>query len=258
MTVDATGPTAEVVKQGFAMSTQTIHGQEKEQFIKLFQQDQIRHFEDRLAILEVFLRCEHHVTAQELAELVFKQHHQLSLAFVEETMALMCRYGFAHAINFDEGQTRYEHRHLGQHHDHMICTKCQTIIEFENLAIEQLQQQIAETCGFHLLQHKMEMYGICRTCLAQRDRLITLDTARAGEKLTVKALDGGAKAKLRLLAMGLRVGDEIEVITNLHKGQVVVAVAYKRLVLGRGLAQKIQVTPAIVRPGEAKLGDVAG
>ena len=41
--------------------------------------------------------------------------------------------------------------------------------------------------------------------------------------------------------MGLRVGDEIEVITNLNQGQLVIAVENKRLVMGRGLAQKIMV-----------------
>lgn len=225
------------------MTSQSIHGQEKEQFIKLFKQDRIRQFEDRLAILEVFLRCEHHVTTPELAELVAKQHLQLSLAFVEETMALMCRYGFAHAIKLDEGLVYYEHRHLGQHHDHMICTKCQTIIEFENHALEQLQQQIAQSYGFHVLQHKMELYGICNKCLELRDGLISLDSARSGERLIVKTFDGGANLKLRLLSMGLRIGDEIEIITNQHHGQLVVAVDYKRLVLGRGLAQKILVAP---------------
>ena len=48
--------------------------------------------------------------------------------------------------------------------------------------------------------------------------------------------------------MGLRLGDEIEVINNVHQGQLVIAVDFKRLVLGRGLAQKIWVSPA----GDAK------
>jgi Fur family ferric uptake transcriptional regulator len=43
--------------------------------------------------------------------------------------------------------------------------------------------------------------------------------------------------------MGLRVGDKIDIITNLNKGQMVVAVDYNRYVLGRGLAKKILVEP---------------
>ena len=41
--------------------------------------------------------------------------------------------------------------------------------------------------------------------------------------------------------MGLRIGDEIEVITNQSKGQTVIAVDYNRYVLGKGLTKKILV-----------------
>jgi Fur family ferric uptake transcriptional regulator len=43
--------------------------------------------------------------------------------------------------------------------------------------------------------------------------------------------------------MGLRLGDEIEVISNNSQGQMAIAADYKRYVLGRGFAQKILVEP---------------
>jgi len=226
------------------MAAQAIHKQEKEQFIKLFKQDRIGRFNDRLAVLEVFLRTEHHVTAQELAALVNAQGHNLEQEFIRDTIDLMCVYGFAEQNRFDNGEPRYEHHHLGQHHDHMICTKCRQIFEFQNQAVEQLQLQIAADTGFHLLQHKMELYGICRQCLDRRDIQISLDNAKKGERVVIKGFSGGAASRLRLLSMGLRIGDEIEIITNVSKGQLVVAADFKRLVIGRGLAHKIQVSLA--------------
>ncbi len=225
------------------MALPTIHKQEKEQFVKLFEKEHIDRFEDRLAVLEVFLRSEKHLTASELGELVRQEGHELADSFIHETVKLMCHYGFAQANRFDNGQIRYEHRHLGQHHDHLICTKCQNIIEFEEHAIEQLQLQIASAYGFHLLQHRMELYGICRDCLNRREKVLTLSDAKTGERLKVVALSGGSRSKMRLLSMGIRVGDEIEVITNIHRGQLVIAADFNRLVLGQGLAQKIVVAP---------------
>jgi Fur family ferric uptake transcriptional regulator len=224
------------------MTVQAIHKQEKEQFIKLFKQDRIDRFNDRLAVLEIFLMTEHHVTAQELAELVNAQGAGLEFEFVRDTIELMCQYGFARKNVFDNGDPRYEHLHLGQHHDHMICTKCKRIFEFQNQAVEQLQLQIAAKNGFHLLQHKMELYGICRQCLEQRDIQISLDNARQGEKLVIKGFSGGRTSRLRLVSMGLRIGDQIEIISNVSRGEMVVAADFKRLVIGRGLAQKIQVS----------------
>lgn len=226
------------------MTAHTIHKQEKEQFAKLFKQDRIDRFEDRLTVLEAFLQTEHHVTIDELAKMVLEQDAALSADFVRDTLELMCYYGFAKKNLFNNGEPRYEHLHLGQHHDHMICTKCKNIFEFENQKMEQLQLKIAAENGFHLLQHKMELYGICRQCLARQDLLIALEKARKGERVVIKAFTGGAASRLRLLGMGLRIGDEIQVLTNLSHGQLVVAVDCKRLVMGRGLAEKIQVALA--------------
>jgi Fur family ferric uptake transcriptional regulator len=66
-------------------------------------------------------------------------------------------------------------------------------------------------------------------------------SARQGERLVIERFTGGAGSRMRLMSMGLRVGDEIEVITNLNQGQLVIAVENRRLVLGRGLAKKIMV-----------------
>lgn len=222
------------------MLSHSIHKQEREQFIKLFQDDHIDDFEDRLKVLEVFLQTEKHVTAEELLDLVRRQGHGMDLDFVRETLRLMCRYGFAQQASFANGQLRYEHRHLGQHHDHMICTKCNKIIEFENQAIEKLQAEVAAAYGFHMLQHKLELYGICAACLKDRQALLPLDMAKPGERLVIREFTGGSKSKMRLMTMGLRVGDQIDVITNQGQGQVVVALGYKRLALGRGLAAKIR------------------
>jgi Fur family ferric uptake transcriptional regulator len=220
-----------------------VHLQEKQQFKKLFKQEHIDHFEDRFKVLETFLQTEQHVTVAQLVELIGKNGWQLAPEFVKETMQLMCRFGFARKSRFDNGITRYEHLHLGQHHDHMICTKCQKIIEFEEDRIEQLQLSIAAARGFHMLQHKLEIYGICSDCLQERIRLMPLAAAKQGERLVIKEIMGGSGARMRLLTMGLRIGDKIEVITNSSQGQLAVAVELKRFVLGRGLAEKIMVEP---------------
>jgi Fur family ferric uptake transcriptional regulator len=218
-----------------------IHLKEKEQFKKLFKQEYIDNFEDRFAILETFLQTEKHITVDELTQHLEQNGHKLDPQFIRETLKLMCRFGFAHKSRFDNGQVRYEHRHLGQHHDHMICTRCRKIIEFEEDQLEKLQIEIAAARGFHMLQHRMEIYGICSQCLKDRIQLMPLTMAKAGEKLVLKEFSGGSGARMRLLTMGLRPGDEIEVITNNSQGQIAVAIGYKRYVLGRGLAQKIMV-----------------
>ena len=217
------------------------HAREKEQFKKLFKQENIDDFEDRFKVLEAFLQTEKHVTVEDLVKLLEKNGWHLDPDFVRETLKLMCRFGFAYQSKFDNGAIRYEHRHLGQHHDHLICTKCRKIIEFKEDRIEDLQIRIAAAHGFHMLQHKLEIYGICGDCLRQRIQLMPLVAAKPGERMVIKEIHGGIGARMRLTSMGLRIGDTVEVITNNGQGQLVVAADMNRFVLGRGLAEKIMV-----------------
>jgi len=229
----------------------TVHRQEEEQFALLFQQEAITRIPDRMSILRVFLATEKHLTSGELIEVLRREGLDYDPEFVRETLRLMSRYGFAQRCLFSGHKVVYEHRHLGTHHDHMICIKCGDIAEFKDEYLERIQAQVVAKHGFHMLQHKMEIYGICARCMKQRVDLMPLMAAKPGENVIVKDFIGGARAKFRLLSMGLRVGDALEVITNNGVGQVVVAADLKRFALGRGLAQKILVEPNGTRKDKA-------
>jgi len=221
-----------------------LHAQEKEQFKKLFQQERVENFDERFKVLEAFLSTEEHVTVDELAGRLNVKGAGLSTDFVRDTLKMLSRLGFARQSRFDNGVVRYEHHHLGDHHDHMICTKCGKISEFKEDRLEAYQIKIAANHGFHMLRHKMEIYGICADCLRERSRQMPLTMAKAGEKLVIREITGGANVRLRLMSMGLRQGDAIEVITNNNQGQMAISADLKRYVLGRGQAQKIIVEPS--------------
>jgi Fur family ferric uptake transcriptional regulator len=221
----------------------TTHHQEKQQFTRLFEGEGIDRIEDRLAILEVFLRIEQHISFTEFMSVLKVNGRSFEPDFVKKTLNLLCRYGFAVKTEFEGQPPRYEHRHLGRHHDHLVCTKCGKILEFESRRMEDLQLEIATIHGFHVLQHKMEMYGLCSNCLKARVHLMPLAFAQEGELGIVEEFLGGSGAQLRLATIGLRKGDEVEVITNSGQGQLVVAVNATRLALGRGIAKKIMVKP---------------
>lgn len=220
-----------------------LHQQEQKQFVRLFENEGIDEIERRMAILNVLLRMADHVSFKNLMGALEKEGLLFEPDFVKKTLHLLCRYGFVSKIQFEGQPALYEHRHLGLHHDHLICTKCNKIVEFENPQMENMQLEIAGSHGFHVLQHKMEMYGLCSDCLKQRVQLMPLSQAHEGEHGIIAEFMGGSGAQLRLATLGLRKGDDIEVITNNGQGQLVIAVNATRLAMGRGLAKKIMVKP---------------
>nr|NJM04181.1 Fur family transcriptional regulator [Desulfobacula sp.] len=235
------------------------HEHEKKQFKRLFQQQGIDRFDSRLLVLEAFLKLEHHVTISDLVAQLEEDRVHLEKEFVLSSMELLHRFGFAAKIEFEDKETQYEHRHLGLHHDHMVCTKCGMILEFRDEAIERQQLKVAEAYGFHMLQHKMEIYGICSKCLADRSPLVPLHKAKKGEKLIVRELEAGQQMQLRISSMGLKIGDPIEIVSSGFGGQVVIATGENRMVLGKGMAEKIMVQlfdPAaeLIRESDEKPG----
>jgi Fur family ferric uptake transcriptional regulator len=115
-------------------------------------------------ILDCFLSCDQHLSTEELYLKLKESMPGIGFATVYRTLKLFAESGIAREIQFGDGQTRYEHLHAGEHHDHLVCTRCGAIMEFENETIEKLQAEVARNHGFTIINHKLELYGICAKC----------------------------------------------------------------------------------------------
>ena len=71
-----------------------------------------------------------------------------------------------------------------------------------------------------------------------------LGLAKPGERVIIREMAGGRSALSRLSSMGLRPGDQIEIINNTGHGRIILGHDYTRLAIGRGVAQKIMVSVA--------------
>ena len=118
----------------------------------------------REIILDEFLRVGEHLSTEELYLRLREQHPHIGYATVHRTLKLFAECGIAEPRHFGDGQTRYESRDGEEHHDHLICTVCGAIVEFENSQIEALQESVARQHGFHIVRHRLELYGRCREC----------------------------------------------------------------------------------------------
>jgi Fur family ferric uptake transcriptional regulator len=139
---------------------------ERRTLTRFLEEHSLKNTRQRDSILEVFLNARGHVTSEEIYAAVRDQYPNIGYTTVYRTMKLLCEAGLAHERHFDDGITRYEIEH--EHHDHLVCTKCGKIIEFECEMIEAAQTQIAERYGFRVLRHRHELYGHCSSCRDDR------------------------------------------------------------------------------------------
>ncbi|TAJ07540.1 MAG: transcriptional repressor [Nitrospirae bacterium] len=123
---------------------------------------QLKLTRQREQILSVFLKMEH-ITAEQMYRMLAKKDPHIGLATIYRTLNLFCEAGLAQARHFGT-QTQYDNISHKGHHDHLICTDCGKIVEFENCDIERLQEEVAKRNGFTIKTHKLELYGVCATC----------------------------------------------------------------------------------------------
>jgi len=119
----------------------------------------------RRLVTDIFFRTGANMSIEDLLAKVREQDPRVGYATVYRTLRLLAECELANVRHFGDGVTRYELADEGKHHhDHLICTSCKRIIEFEDEAIEVLQDRIADRHGFNLKSHKHELYGVCPEC----------------------------------------------------------------------------------------------
>lgn len=162
---------------------------EKEVFQEHIQKAGLRRTAQRDVIMQVFLRTEEHLTSEDLYWLVQKEDPTVGHTTVYRTLKLLTEAGLAREVRFGDNRTYYEHHYEHQHHDHMICTDCGTVIEFFSAEIESLQDQMADNFGFKPTHHSLRLWGVCAECQPQADESHTAPSG-AQPRVRVKMSHG--------------------------------------------------------------------
>ena len=115
-------------------------------------------------ILNIFLRQEGHLSADDLFDLVRAVEPGIGRATVYRTLQWMVDADIARKVDFGEGRSRYEPSYRHPRHFHLICTKCHQSSEFLSSDVEALMEEIASARGFSTGQSVVQIYGTCEDC----------------------------------------------------------------------------------------------
>jgi Fur family transcriptional regulator, ferric uptake regulator len=122
----------------------------------------------REAIARVALSYDGHFEVNDLMRVLRAQGvKDAHLATVYRTLPLLVETGLIQPALLSSGERHfYEPAFERPHHDHLICTSCDKVVEFEFEAFEILQHDIAARYGFQLTAHFHELLGLCADCRA--------------------------------------------------------------------------------------------
>ena len=119
-------------------------------------------------IVNVFLKQEGHLSADDLVVLIKREDERISRATVYRTLLWMEEAGIARKVDFGEGRFRFEHSYRHPRHFHLICKTCKRSYEFLSSDIESLVEEVAAARAFTAHQSVVQVYGTCESCRTGR------------------------------------------------------------------------------------------
>ena len=123
----------------------------------------------RLRILEILeASTDLHVSAEDVYRALLAAGDSIGLATVYRVLTQFEQAGLVIRHNFDGGSAVFELA-AGEHHDHLVCVRCNRVTEFVDEIIERRQRKIAAEAGFAMTDHSLIIYGVCADCRRDSD-----------------------------------------------------------------------------------------
>lgn len=134
----------------------------KEQFAEFLRDKKYRNTQERYYVLDGVLECEEHFSADELYLALRTKNIQVSRATVYSTLDLLTRCNILVKHRFQGDSARFELADKMPNHDHLICTECGHIVEFQEETLSEIQDRIATKNGFKPLKHSLQIFAVCQ------------------------------------------------------------------------------------------------
>ena len=117
----------------------------------------------RLAILAGLINSEGHVSADELVDIVRKNHPGVGRMTVYRTLDLLTELGLIRPVYQGSAAAHYVLMDDGHHH-HLVCSQCNQVIEFDQCVLREIEQTVSSHYRFEIHGHLLEIYGRCQAC----------------------------------------------------------------------------------------------
>lgn len=119
----------------------------------------------RVAILRAVEAAGDHPDAETVYRLVLREYPHISRDTVYRTLAVMEEKGMVRSVATSGRSKRYDPN--PDRHHHLVCVRCQKIVDFAAGEFDILPALPAVAKGFKVLRTTVHVEVICKTCLGK-------------------------------------------------------------------------------------------
>ena len=131
---------------------------ELKKFKRLLHEEGLKLTPQRVEVFREVCDSDEHREAEEIFLSLRQREVNISRATVYRTMDILYKHDLVQRMDIGDGKWRYEHWLDCRQHDHLICIRCGTIVEFLNHQIEELQQDVADKFNYELVRHVHQLF----------------------------------------------------------------------------------------------------
>ncbi|MAT68804.1 MAG: transcriptional repressor [Planctomycetaceae bacterium] len=159
------------MSSGFALGEVHVSSSPQERFAEYLQSRGKRITSQRKALVDHIFERHDHFDAEELIDNISgaNRENRISRPTVYRTLNELVEAGLLRRFSL-RGRAVYEHDYGYPAHDHLHCTICDELIEFQTDELPRLREAVAREHGFRVTGHRLIISGICRDCSAKRHR----------------------------------------------------------------------------------------
>jgi len=121
----------------------------------------------RMAVSKILAQSEGHPSVEEIYKRLQDDFPTMSLATVYRNVMLIKSLGEVLEIGFPDGSNRYD-GNKPYPHPHVICIKCKKIVDPDLDSLDEMKKEVALETNFKILNHRLDFFGICSKCMAEK------------------------------------------------------------------------------------------
>ncbi len=133
----------------------------KEQFAAFLRQKKYRNTQERFFVLDSLLAFDTHFSADELYLAMRQNGINVSRATIYSTLDLLTKCNILMKHRFQGESAHFELADKMPNHDHLICTECGHITEFQEESLHAISESISKRLNFTPRSHSLQIFAVC-------------------------------------------------------------------------------------------------
>ena len=117
----------------------------------------------RMMIVTAIENSADHISAEEIYAQVAAIYPHVNISTVYRTLELLKKLNLVYEIDLGEGRVRYHAEESGHHH-HLVCQKCNKVIDIDESALSELRDVLLRDYDFCAELQHVGIFGLCCDC----------------------------------------------------------------------------------------------